>query len=374
MNSKSGLKVVVGLSGGVDSSVSAALLVQAGYNVTGVFLECWRAPGCRVDEDRKDAMDVALALGIPFKVLDFKNAYKERVVDYFYREYEAGRTPNPDTMCNKEIKFGLFYEWAIENGFDYVATGHYARVDKIKTQTSKIKTMDQNEKFEHHLLMGIDNNKDQTYFLYLLRQEQLAHILFPIGHLTKPEVRKKAADLNLKVAKKPDSVGICFIGDINVRKFLEERIAPRTGEVINLSGDVIGEHDGVWFYTIGQRHGFTINGRYKSSNGKWKHAIPPLYVVGKDIEKNRLIVGFGLDAFRKSFDVKDVHWISDGSGLVKNQLSVRIRHRGALTSCELHAKGDGYSVELASPLKGVAAGQVAVFYDGNACLGGGIIN
>lgn len=371
MRSTLGLKVAVGLSGGVDSSVSAALLVQAGYDVTGIFLECWRAPGCRVDEDRKDAMDVALALGIPFKILDFKKAYKERVVDYFYREYEAGRTPNPDTMCNKEIKFGLFYDWALENGFDYVATGHYAQL----SQEPEIKNQDHAAGFEHHqLLRGVDENKDQTYFLYLLRQEQLAHIMFPIGHLTKPEVRKIAVDLNLKVAKKPDSVGICFIGDINVRKFLEERIAPCKGEVVNLSGDVIGEHDGVWFYTIGQRHGFTIHGKYKSSTGEWKHSIPPLYVIGKDAEKNRLVVGFGLDAFRKSFLVKDMHWISDASELAKNQLSVRIRHRGVLTSCTLSAEGDGYSVELMDPLKGVAAGQVAVFYDGNVCLGGGIID
>jgi tRNA-specific 2-thiouridylase len=351
----------------------------------GVFLECWRAPGCRVDEDRKDAMDVALSLGIPFKVLDFKKEYKEQVVDYFYREYQAGRTPNPDTMCNKEIKFGMFYDWAMNNGFDAVATGHYARIQKVKNQISNSKMTDpdsakattgtQNEKFKYQLLASTDSNKDQTYFLYLLREEQLAHILFPIGHLTKPEVRQKALELNLKTAQKPDSVGICFIGDINVRKFLEERITPQKGEVVTSTGEIIGEHDGVWFYTIGQRHGFTIHGKYKSASGEWKHTIPPLYVIDKDVPHNRLVVGFGMEGMRASFEVSDVHWIRTQELRDQSlELSVRIRHRGQLLKANVfHQDLGGLRVKLAEPQKGIASGQVAVFYDGEVCLGGGTI-
>src|SRR5258708_33011389 len=215
-------KVAFGMSGGVDSSLSLSLLKEQGYDVTGVFLECWRAPGCRAEEDRKDALAVALQLEIPFKVLDFKDAYKERVVEYFFREYEAGRTPNPDVLCNKEIKFGLFYDWAIKEGFDYVATGHYAQSIDGKLTQSK------------------DAWKDQTYFLYRLRAEQLPHVLFPIVHLTKQEVRILAKEKNIPVASKPDSQGICFIGDINVHNFLKERLGERPGDVVDTRGRKIG--------------------------------------------------------------------------------------------------------------------------------------
>lgn len=352
-------KVAIGLSGGVDSALSAALLVEAGYEVTGVFLECWRAPGCRVDEDRKDAMDVAMSLKIPFRVLDFKKEYKDRVVEYFYREYEAGRTPNPDTMCNKEIKFGMFYDWALENGFDAIATGHYARVSRDGK----------------HLLRGIDVNKDQSYFLYLLSQEQLEHIVFPIGHLTKTQVREEAQKRKLKVFAKPDSVGICFIGDVNVRKFLEERITPKKGEVVNSAGEVVGTHDGVWFYTIGQRHGFIINGKYKSKSGQWKHVIPPLYVIDKNIEKNQIVVGFGLETLTKGFIMKDIHWIGEK---LKDQndasnLCVRIRHRGALVKVVFIECDGVVEIQFDEPQKGVASGQAAVFYNKDVCIGGGII-
>lgn len=359
-------KVVVGMSGGVDSAVSTALLVEHGYEVTGVFLECWRAPGCRVDEDRKDAMDVAIKLGIPFRVLDFKKEYKNRVVEYFYSEYQAGRTPNPDTMCNKEIKFGMFYDWAMENGFEYVATGHYARIRErvVSNQESGV---------GNELLRGVDENKDQSYFLYLLRSDQLNHVLFPLGEMTKPKVRQEARKRGLLVAEKPDSVGICFIGDINVRNFLEERIEPKKGEVVNTKGEVIGEHDGVWFYTIGQRHGFTIHGKYKSKTGEWKHAIPPLYVIDKDAENNRLVVGFGVETLKSDFMVRDVHMINDQFSVFNDPLQVRIRHRGKLIESQVSTVDNLVKVEMEEAQKGVASGQACVFYLGEVCLGGGII-
>ncbi len=350
-------KVVVGMSGGVDSAVSAALLVEQGYEVVGVFLECWRAPGCRVDEDRKDAMDVALDLGIEFKVLDFKKEYKEKVVDYFFSEYQAGRTPNPDTMCNKEIKFGMFYDWAMNEGFDYVATGHYARIENGQ------------------LLVGVDKNKDQSYFLYQLRQDQLKHILFPIGDLDKGQVRREADKRGLRVANKPDSQGICFIGQIDVRKFLETRITPEKGEVVNADNEVIGSHDGVWFYTVGQRHGFTIDGKYKSKNEKWKQGIPPLYVISKNIDKNQLIVGQDREALIGEFGVRDIHWIGKTKIVdSSDQILVRIRHRGKLLESKIVNNKTGMKVILKESQRGVASGQVVVFYDGEVCLGGGIIS
>lgn len=211
MTPRGNRKIAVGMSGGVDSSVSAAVLKELGWEVTGVFLECWRGPGCRADEDRKDALTVALQLGIPFEVLDFKQTYKEKVVEYFFQEYEAGRTPNPDVLCNKEIKFGLFYDWAMEQGFEAVATGHYAQVKSLDQQS-------------YGLFRGKDDQKDQSYFLYLLQHSQLSHILFPVGGLEKTEVRQLAESYGLPVAKKPDSQGICFIGEIDVRKFLRDKI------------------------------------------------------------------------------------------------------------------------------------------------------
>jgi tRNA-uridine 2-sulfurtransferase len=200
------LQVAVGLSGGVDSSLSAALLVEQGYDVTGVHLVCYEEPGCRAPQDRKDALAVALQLGIPFEVLDFQKEYKEKVIEYFYREYQAGRTPNPDVACNREIKFGLFLNWAVENGFDYVATGHYARIRE--------------RAHGYYLLRGKDEKKDQSYFLYTLTQKQLSYILFRIGHLTKDQVRREAKKRGLVTADKPDSVGICFVGDVDVQEFL----------------------------------------------------------------------------------------------------------------------------------------------------------
>ena len=368
MQSKNGMKigtkkrVALGMSGGVDSSLSAVLLQDRGYEVTGVFLECWRAPGCRAEEDRKDALAIALTLGIPFQVLDFKDAYKTKVVEYFFSEYEKGRTPNPDVMCNKEIKFGLFYDWAMEHGFDAVATGHYAR------------------SVDGRLLRGVDAKKDQSYFLYLLEKSQLQHILFPVGHLTKVEVRALAEERGLETAKKPDSQGICFIGEINVHSFLKERLGEKRGEVVNAQGEVIGEHDGLWFYTIGQRHGFRLLGKIRAQNSEWKQVIPPFYVIAKDVAKNRLIVGFGEETLCDSFTIDEMHWIDEShimnaSELNAGEVFVRIRHGGKLFRCsvELEDGRNSLRVSLAEKIQGVADGQSAVLYFGEECLGGGVM-
>ena len=367
---KSRPRVALGVSGGVDSSLAAHLLVKAGYDVTGVYLECWRAPGCRTEEDRKDALAVALQLGIPFQVLDFKQAYKDTVVEYFFDEYARGRTPNPDVMCNKEVKFGLFYDWAMKQGFDAVATGHYAQ---ILQRTGKAPA----------LMTSVDERKDQTYFLYRLRDDQLPHILFPVGHLTKKEVRAEAKKRKIPVAGKKDSVGICFIGDINVHSFLKERLGENPGDVVDTSGNVIGRHKGLWFYTIGQRHGFTIRAttkiRKKDGSTVNKHNIPPFYVVRKVPAANQLVVGFGAETRQRTFTVNDVQWIDD-IPLNEKKLLVRIRHTGELHPAELQSTPRGMEVVLAQPITGIAEGQSAVFYTSlprrknlYKCWGGGVI-
>lgn len=352
------------MSGGVDSSLCAHLLVEAGFQVTGVFLECWRAPGCRSEEDRADALKVALSLNIPFRVLDFKETYRQKVVENFFAEYEAGRTPNPDVLCNKEIKFGLFYDWAMQEGFDAVATGHYAGI--VDTAAGL------------QLAIPTDTHKDQTYFLYLLRQEQLNHILFPLQSFTKSAVRTKAAARHIHVSNKKDSVGICFIGDINVHGFLKERLGENPGNVINTKGQIIGKHKGLWFYTVGQRHGFellpTVVETLPSGESVSKHLIPPFYVIEKRPQTNELVVGFGSETERQTFSVTDVHWI--GGAPSNQELLVRIRHTGKLLPARFAI--DSQLVTLAEPTKGIAAGQSAVFYqevgEEIVCIGGGIID
>lgn len=348
-------KVALGLSGGVDSALSAHLLKEAGYDVTAVFLECWRAPGCRSEEDRQDALRVALQLDIPFTVLDFKDAYRQKVVEKIFAEYSAGRTPNPDVLCNKEIKFGLFYDWAMANGFGYTATGHYAQV------------------VDRQLATSADTHKDQTYFLYRLRAEQLPHILFPIGHLTKKQVRDEARRRHIPVADKKDSVGICFIGDINVHEFLRERFGENPGDVVDSHGQVIGRHHGLWFYTVGQRHGFTVDATtlVKTDVGGAvnRHIIPPFYVIKKIPEKNQLVVGFGSETCQSEFAVDDIHWVS-AAPTTKNLL-VRIRHTGELHPCTIEHD----RVTLIQPIPGIAEGQSAVFYAASGiCVGGAVIS
>lgn len=377
-------KVALGMSGGVDSSVAARLLVDAGYDVTGVYLECWRAPGCRTDQDRKDALQVALSLNIPFQVLDFKDAYRQRVVEYFFEEYQAGHTPNPDVMCNKEIKFGLFYDWAMNEGFDAVATGHYAQVLPVEPERSA------DNQSQLGLFSSKDAWKDQTYFLYRLNNDQLEHTLFPIGHLTKPEVRVLAKQFGLATAEKKDSVGICFIGDINVHEFLKERLGEKPGKVVDRQGRLIGEHKGLWFFTIGQRHGFTIFPKTVtvSTSGEAidHHNIPPFYVIGKNAKTNELIVGFGAETYQERLIVEAPHWISPEYLKVLTAqwgeswpLLVRIRHTGQLHSA--HFNPTTLEVMLDEAIQGIAEGQSAVFYlpatDESStplCLGGAVIS
>ena len=338
------MKVAVGISGGVDSALAAALLKEQGYEVTGVFLECWNEPGCRTDQDRKDALGVALKLKIPFKVLDFKKEYKQKVLDIFYREYKAGRTPNPDILCNQEIKFGMFLKWALDNKFNYLATGHYARLQKLSLQRLRAGQI--------HLLRSVDEKKDQTYFLAMLKQEQLRHVLFPIGHLTKKQVRLEAKKRGLAVWDKKDSTGICFVGhDLNFKEFLKRKIKEHEGEVVDKKGKLIGKHQGFEFYTIGQRY------------------ARPWFVIHKDILRNRLIVGKKADLAKKEFEVETWSWIFRRCPLDADPLFCRIRHQGRLIKCKISGK----KVKLAKSEYGIAPGQVVVIYAGGECLGGGVI-
>jgi len=376
------VKVAVGLSGGVDSAVAAYLLKSQDYQVTGVHMQCWEyiSETCKGNEDRSDAVAICGQLGIKFKFLNFETEYKRRVIDYFYAEYRAGRTPNPDVLCNKEIKFGLFLDWAMREGFDYIATGHYARVVGEGATAFSSRVPDLTARSESccctlpaqpplHLLKGVDESKDQSYFLYRLTREQLSKSLFPIGGMKKSDVRKIAKEQELVVAEKAESMGICFVGEVDINKFLKREITPRQGEVILKStGDVVGTHEGVWFYTIGQRHGFEIK----------KYVGLPLYVVGKDVEQNRLIVGFYNDCLRDSFTTSDTYFIrGDFEDADQRDFTcdVRIRHLGQLYKAQVTLSDGGTaSVKLEQPAFGVAPGQSAVFYIGDEVLGGGIIS
>ena len=269
-------KIAVGLSGGVDSSVVLLLLKEQGFDVTGVQMQCWdyNEEGCTGEQDKADAVSICSQLEVPFKFLDFQKEYQEKVIQNFYDEYNAGRTPNPDILCNKEIKFGLFLNWALENGYDAIATGHYAKVQKTDLP---------------RLFIPKDKSKDQTYFLYRLTSNQLEKILFPLGEMLKDEVKEIAFQNNLKNFNKPESMGICFIGKVNVRDFLKRRISEKPGNVLNLKGEVIGKHRGVPFYTIGQRHGFEV----------FKYAGIPLYVISKNAATNELVIGTDEEAAKQ---------------------------------------------------------------------------
>jgi tRNA-specific 2-thiouridylase len=364
-------RVVIGLSGGVDSSVAAALLIEQGYEVEGVYLECYNEPGCRSDQDKADALKVAIKLGIRFQTLDFRRQYREQVIEYFYREYEAGRTPNPDVMCNREIKFGIFYDWAMEKGFDYIATGHYCRITNRESPGSILE-------------MAKDESKDQSYFLWQIPQDHLEHILFPLGNMLKSEVRVKAKELGLHTATKPDSMGICFIGEVDVAKLLKERLGEKPGNVVLRSEHLlsqgsdlckIGTHRGLWFYTIGQRVG--VDMRFQMSDirkaGFRTNNMPPLYVIAKDKEKNELIVGKREETMKNRFQMSDIR----GQWEAGTKLWVRIRNLGELhevSQCHRDTVTQQVQVETLEPIFGVAEGQSAVFYDKNGVLvGGGII-
>lgn len=341
--------VYVALSGGVDSSVSAALLKQEGYDVVGVFIKVWQPPfiACVSRDDRRDAMRVAAHLGISFKTLDLSREYKREVVDYMIAEYKAGRTPNPDVTCNKKVKFGAFFDFAMGEGAHYVATGHYARVRKTQEGL-------------HELLAGVDKEKDQSYFLWTLTQKHLAKTLFPVGGYKKEEVRKLAGRFNLHTAGKKDSQGLCFVGKIDMPTFLRHFIREKKGAVLNERGEIVGTHEGAFFPTLGQRHGF-------SAPAASAHA-PRLYIVGKDMKRNTLTVSpQPLMDDRKKFRITDAHWIGK-TPRAGERLRARARYRQKLLPARLSRNTASFSTPLLA-----APGQSVVFYRGNACLGGAVI-
>lgn len=339
------MNVYVGMSGGVDSSVTAALLVEQGYTVTGVYMKNWSQdlPGmkCPWADDLADAKRVAVQLGIDLKVYDFETEYREKVVQYMIDTYKEGRTPNPDVMCNQEVKFKLFLDKALEDGADMIATGHYARTKNGE------------------LLMAKDTNKDQTYFLYRVTKSALERTLFPLGDYTKPEVRQLAEKHNLYTAKKKESMGVCFVGQVGMREFLGSYVTARPGAIIDkTSGTTIGSHDGALFYTLGQRHGLNIGGGL------------PYYVVGKDMVKNEVYVSTNLNdeaMWRQDLQLGAFHWI-EGSGEDGDYL-VRIRHRAPLVTATLQ----GDRLRLHEAQRAPASGQSAVLYKDDRCVGGGII-
>ncbi len=351
-------KVFVGLSGGVDSSVSAALLKEQGYNVTGVFIKVWQPDflECTWKEDRLDAIRVAAHLDIPFMTLDLEKEYKESVANYMIEEYKAGRTPNPDVMCNKTIKFGAFLKKALELGADYVATGHYAR------NISNKKT----ELYELHA--GVDTNKDQSYFLWTLDQEQLKHILFPIGEYEKPRVRKLAKKFQLLTATKKDSQGLCFVGKLDMREFLKHFIPEKRGDVLNEKKETIGYHDGAQFYTIGQRHGFIITKKTPEDI--------PYYIIGKNVHSNTISVSHkkndSLSREKKEITLVDTNWVSRQASQNNIKLKARIRYRQPLQECIIKNENNKFVLKFNKP-QIVDSGQSAVLYDNSQCLGGGII-
>lgn len=351
--------VFVGMSGGVDSSLSAALLVEQGYRVTGVYMKNWSEdlPGfqCPWLEDYEDAMRVAAQLGIDFKMYDFQEAYRQKVVDYMIEGYKQGLTPNPDIMCNQEIKFKLFLETAIEDGADMVATGHYARIRQERNTSSNRSS---------HLYRAEDDNKDQSYFLYRVTDEALSKTIFPLGDMAKPAVRAAAKDRGLATADKKDSQGICFIGDVRIEEFLAQYVSAEPGDIMDTAtGQPIGTHKGALFYTIGQRHGLGLGGGL------------PYYVVGKDMAKNEVYVTSDLQndsLWTQELKLASAHWIQDQPAQ-DDQYTVRIRHRGELLPCTVRSSGDQAAISLTEPVRAAASGQSAVVYDDDKVLGGGII-
>lgn len=344
-------KVFVGLSGGVDSAVSAALLKEQGFDVTGVFIKAWQPDWlpCSWREERRDAMKVAIHLGIPFLFLDLEKEYKKEVVDKMLAEYKAGRTPNPDVLCNKEIKFGHFWQFAQEQRADFIATGHYAR------------------SVSRNLLEGRDREKDQSYFLWTLKTEDLAHTIFPVGRLEKSAVRDLARKYKLPVSEKKDSQGICFMGAVSMEEFLSHFIQTKAGKVLNTKGEVIGTHEGLIYYTIGERHGFEVKVKGAKSG--------PFYVVGKDTKKNTLTVSDEeaeiVSLSPTKLTLKDVN-LSISSPDVG--LTARIRYRGEKLPVSLNKVGKKWIVEFTEPVRGLSLGQSVVFYDGSTCLGGAVMD
>jgi len=394
------MKIVVGLSGGVDSSVAAYLLQQQGHEVVALFMRNWNDASVTLEdecpwiEDSNDALMVAKKLGIPFQVIDMSELYKEKIVDYMFAEYEKGRTPNPDVLCNREVKFDVFLKTALALGADKVATGHYARVDS---------TMDENGKEIFHLQAGKDQNKDQSYFLCQLSQEQLSKALFPIGELTKPEVREIAREMGLVTADKKDSQGLCFIGKVSLPTFLQQQLEPKEGDIVEIFkdfpgfqqplpefstkeeeleylsrkinynknvGKVIGRHPGAHYFTIGQSKGLGIGGHAESC-----------FIISRDMESNTLFVGEGKNfpgLFSRVIRIapEDVHWVREDLRLEEGgqlEVQARIRYRQPLERATLHQFASGLYLEFEQPQSAVAEGQFAAWYGGEELMGSGVI-
>lgn len=395
------MRIVVGLSGGVDSSVAAYLLKQQGYEVIGLFMRNWNDASVTLEdecpwvEDSNDALLVAQKLGIPFQVIDMSELYKERIVDYMFSEYEKGRTPNPDILCNREVKFDVFLQTALSLGADKVATGHYARVSSF---------VDERGKEIYQLLAGKDNNKDQSYFLCQLNQNQLSKALFPIGELTKPEVREIAREIGLVTADKKDSQGLCFIGKVSLPTFLQQQLIPKEGEIVEIfsdykefhkgmlifetkldelkylskkikyqkeDGKVIGKHQGAQFFTIGQSKGLGIGGHKESC-----------FIIDRDMENNILFVGEGKNfpgLYRKALKINndEVHWVREDLRLKNGEsmrIKARIRYRQPLEDAVLYQYEEGFFIEFENPQSAIAEGQFAVWYQGEELLGSGVIS
>lgn len=390
-------KVVIGLSGGVDSSVAAYLLKKQGYDVTALFMINWHdrtgtlTGQCTWEDDAMIAEMVAKKLEIPFHIVDLSEHYKKRVVDYMFEEYSEGRTPNPDVLCNREIKFDMFMDECLKHGADYVATGHYCQKSEFE----------KNGKTIYQLLAGADNNKDQSYFLCQLNQKQLTKAMFPIGHMQKPEVRRIASEQQLPTATRKDSQGICFVGKVDLPTFLQQQLEPKTGNVIKVSpefmekkkqvektpdnfrklcfpfpykpwnGEVIGEHKGAHFYTVGQRKGLNIGG-----------FAEPLFVIGTDVQRNIIYVGEGdkhPGLYRPGLFVKsdEIHWIRDDIKMKPDEVreyDVRIRYRQPLEKATLYQKEEGLYILFNNEQRGITSGQFAAWYHGNELLGSGAIS
>ena len=386
-------RVVVGLSGGVDSSVAAYLLKEQGYDVIGLFMKNWHdesvtiSDDCPWIDDSNDALQVAEMLGIPFQVIDFSKEYKERIVDYMFREYEKGRTPNPDVLCNREVKFDIFLDKALELGADFVATGHYCQKEEIEIEG----------KLVYQLIAGADNNKDQSYFLCQLNQHQLSKALFPIGNLQKPKVREIAKKIGLNTADKKDSQGLCFIGKVKLPVFLQQQLKPKEGNILEIEnehtsfiypdnelktrvkpfslepqmGKIVGTHQGAHYFTVGQRKGLQVGGTPEA-----------LFVIGVDTSKNIVYTGQGTEhkgLYRKGLFVKneEIHWVRPDLTMAIGDTRTymgRIRYRQELQELTLHKKEEGLFILFTEMQRGITPGQFVAWYDNNELLGSGVID